>query len=229
VAGSGGYYVACAADTIYADNATITGSIGVVSGKLVTNPMWNKIGITFTPYQRGKNAGMLSSAAPFSSEERSRMQGYMDEIYGVFKGHVTAIRGSRLKKPIDDLAGGRVYTGEQALKLGLIDKIGTMRDAIDFVAGKADVTDYDVRVVPEPKNLIEEILEKASGGKNDPKKLDAETSRFSWNGTSLLELAAPQLKNLDPQRVKHIRTALQQLQTLHQEGVCLMMPEFMVK
>src|SRR5207245_5848458 len=66
VAGSGGYYVACAADTIFADESTITASIGVVSGKLVTNPMWNKIGVTFTPYQRGKNAAMLSSGKPFS-------------------------------------------------------------------------------------------------------------------------------------------------------------------
>ena len=53
----------------------------------------------------------------------------MDEIYGVFKGHVTTARGKRLKKPIDDLAGGRVYTGKQALDLGLVDKLGTLEDA----------------------------------------------------------------------------------------------------
>lgn len=229
VAGSGGYYVACASDTIFADNATITGSIGVVSGKLVTNPMWAKIGVTFTPYQRGKNAGMLSSATPFNPDERAKMQGYMDEIYGVFKGHVMAIRGSRLKKPIDDLAGGRVYTGKQALELGLVDKIGTMRDAIDFVAAQANLSEYELRAVPEPKNLIEQIMESASGGKTDPKRLDVETPKLRWTGPTLLDLAGPHLKNLDPQRVKHVRMALQQLQTLHQEGVCLMMPEYLVK
>src|SRR5205085_2762863 len=114
VAGSGGYYVACGSDTIFADEATITGSIGVVSGKLVTNPMWKKIGVTFKGYKRGENAGMLSSSEVFSSAERARMQNLMDEIYCVFKGHVVAARGSRLKKPIDELAGGRVYSGRQA-------------------------------------------------------------------------------------------------------------------
>ncbi len=221
VAGSGGYYVACASDTIFANDSTITASIGVVSGKLVTNGMWNKVGITFTPYQRGKNAGMLSSGTPFNPEERERMQAYMDEIYGVFKGHVTASRGNRLKKPIDEIAGGRVFTGKQALELGLVDKIGTLQDAIHFVADKADLTEYEVRAVPEPKGLIEQILESAGGGRNDPKRLTA--------GPSLLELAAPHLQGLDPERVKLARRALRQLDTLRQEGVCLMMPEVLVK
>src|SRR5262249_42540420 len=146
VAGSGGYYVACAADTIFADESTITGSIGVVSGKLVTTGMWNSVGVTFKEYQRGANSGMLSTSRPFSKQERDRMQSWMDEIYGVFKGHVTAIRGNRLKKPLDEIAGGRVYTGRQALDLGLVDKIGTLNDAIKYVAGEAKVKDYDVRV-----------------------------------------------------------------------------------
>jgi len=229
VAGSGGYYVACASDTIFADESTITASIGVVSGKLVTNPMWAKVGITFTPYQRGKNAAMLSSARPFNTEEREKMQAYMDEVYGVFKGHVRDIRGSKLKKPIDELAGGRVFTGKQALELGLVDKIGTMQDAIHFAAGQAKVSEYDVRIVPEPKNFIEQILEATGGGKDDPKKLDAATRGVRLAGPSLLDLAAPHLKDLDPDRVRVIRTALQQLQTLHREGVSLMMPEFLVK
>jgi protease-4 len=228
VAGSGGYYVACAADTIFADQATITGSIGVVSGKLITNPMWAKAGITFTPYQRGKNAGMLSSATPFNPEERDRMQGYMDEIYGVFKGHVKAIRGDRLKKPIDELAGGRVYTGKQALDLGLVDKIGTMQDAVRFVAEQAKLSDYDVRVVPEPKNIIEQIMESAGGGKDDPKRLDSGPARLRWAGPSLVDLAAPHLQHLEPQRVRLIRTTLHQLQTIQQEGVCLIMPGLLV-
>jgi protease-4 len=229
VAGSGGYYVACASDTIFADESTITGSIGVVAGKLITNPMWAKVGVTFTPYQRGKHADMLSSAKPFGTEERARMQGYMDEIYGVFKGHVQAVRGDRLKKPLEDIAGGRVYTGRQALELGLVDKIGTLQDAVAFVAAKADLTDYDVRAVPEPKNFIEQIMEQAGGGKDDSKRLDVSSAGMTLPRLSLLDLAAPHLKDLDPQRVRLVRTALKQLQTLHAEGVCLVMPEFLVK
>jgi len=68
VAGSGGYYVACGSETIFADEMTITGSIGVISGKFVTTPAWKRIGITFKEYQRGTNAGMLSSSKPFSKE-----------------------------------------------------------------------------------------------------------------------------------------------------------------
>src|SRR5262249_34656873 len=106
VAGSGGYYVAGGSDVIFADESTITGSIGVVGGKLVTTPMWKKIGVTFKEYKRGENAGLLSTSQVFSPGERERVQAWMDEIYAVFKGHVTAIRSDRLKKPIDELAGG---------------------------------------------------------------------------------------------------------------------------
>src|SRR5262249_10264919 len=83
VAGSGGYYVACAADVIFADEATITGSIGVVAGKLATNEMFKKVGITFKSYQRGDNAGMLASGEVFTPAERARMQAWMNDIYEV--------------------------------------------------------------------------------------------------------------------------------------------------
>jgi protease-4 len=229
VAGSGGYYVACGSDVIFADKATITGSIGVVSGKFVTNPMWKKIGITFHEYQRGANAGILTSARPFTKEERDRMQGWMDDIYGVFKQHVKAIRGNRLKKEIDDLAGGRVYTGEQALELGLVDKIGTLEDAIKYVAAQAKITDYDVRVVPEPKNFVERLIEEASGGKDDPHRLSL-GSRVSANPApaSLVDLALPYLQHLDPQRVRAVKMALARLQLMQQEGVIMMMPEMLL-
>lgn len=220
VAGSGGYYVACASDTIFADEATITSSIGVVSGKLVTNGMWNKLGLSFTPYSRGKNSGMLASDHPFTPSEKAKMQEYMDEIYGVFKGHVVANRGAKLKKPIDELAGGRVFTGKQALELGLVDKIGTMQDAVKHVASAANLSDYDVRVVPEPKNMIQQIMESAGGGTNDPKKLHA--------GPSIIDLAMPHLTTLDPKRMRLVRSALRQLETLRQEGVSLTMPEYLV-
>jgi protease-4 len=230
VAGSGGYYVACGADTIYADSGTITGSIGVVGGKFYTTPMWDKVGITFKSYRRGAHAGIMASDHPWSSEEKAKIQGWMDDIYGTFKKHVTDIRGDRLKKPIDELAGGRVYTGKQALELGLIDKIGSMEDAIKEIAKKADLTDYDVKVVPEPKNIFEQIMESA-GGKEDKHNLDAGADRPSMrlSGPSLLELAAPHLAGLDPVRVNAIKRALVQLQTLNREGVSLMMPEFVVK
>jgi protease-4 len=218
VAGSGGYYVACGADIIFADEASITGSIGVVGGKVATGGLYDKLGITFKSYRRGQNAGMLASGDVFTAAERLKIRSWMDEIYAVFKGHVAAIRGNRLKKPIDEVAGGRVYTGQQALELGLVDRLGTLHDAIKFVAEAARLTDYDVRVVPKPKSFLEQLME--DGADNEPRKgLDVA------HGPNLLELAQPYLRPLDPSRAALVRMALGRLELLQREGAILMTPE----
>jgi protease IV len=223
VAGSGGYYVSCGADTIFADETTITGSIGVVSGKLVTTDMWNKIGVNWKPYNRGANAGMLASNANFTEPERKRLQDWMNEIYGVFKQHVTDIRGKKLKKPIDEIAGGRVYTGKQALELGLVDKIGSFNDAVAFASEQAKLSDYDVRVVPEQKNFLERLMESASGDEESP-------AYIRLGGTaSLVELAKPYLTGLDAHRVRAVIQALEKLQLLEQDNVLCVMPNVPVQ
>jgi protease-4 len=228
VAGSGGYYVACASDVIFADEATITASIGVVGGKLATADMWKKVGVTFKTYKRGENAGLLSSGDPFTAGERERLQGWMDDVYKVFKGHVQAIRGDRLKKPLDELAGGRVFTGKQALELGLIDKIGGLGDAIAHVAGQAKLADYDVRVVPAPKNFLEQLIEEAAGASEDSPGVDVRSRMIGAGPESLVDLAMPFLRNLDPVRVGAVKDALRHLQLLQREGVLLMMPEIAI-
>jgi len=226
VAGSGGYYVACGSDLIFADESTITGSIGVVSGKLATRDMWTKVGVSFKSYQRGANAGMLSSARVFSPEERKRMQSWMDDIYGVFKGHVQLARGNRLKKPLDELAGGRVYTGKQALELGLVDKIGTLQDAIAHVADLAKLKDYEVRAVPAAKNFLEQLVQDSSGEDDNQPGLRLIPGLSTLKGqASLVDLAMPYLRQLDPDRIAAVRLALQRLELLRQEGVIVMMPE----
>ncbi len=223
-AGSGGYYVACAADTIFADASTLTASIGVVAGKIATTEMWKKVGITFKEYKRGEMAGLLSTEGVFTDPERARMRLYMDEVYGVFKKHVTDVRGNRLKKPIDELAGGRVFTGKQALELGLVDRLGTMSDAIAFAADQAKVKDYDVRVVPEPKPFLEQLIEQFSGGKDEPGHVATTVSQ-----DSLLKLAAPYLQNLDPHRTTAVFSVLRRLEILQEEGVVLGMPEILAQ
>ncbi|HUY92217.1 MAG TPA: signal peptide peptidase SppA [Pirellulales bacterium] len=229
VAASGGYYVTCASDTIFADESTITGSIGVVGGKMATSELWDKFGIHWKAYQRGANASILSSAQAFTPEQRERMQAWMDEIYGVFKGHVVEARGDKLKKPIDELAGGRVYTGQQALELGLVDKIGTLADAVKFAAERAKLDKYEVRVVPEPKNFLETLMEDVEGQKEDGKhiSLDAVVRR-GGGGASLVDAALPYLKQLDPQRLKAVLLALKRLEMIQTEGAVLMAPEFVV-
>ncbi|MGH7971161.1 MAG: S49 family peptidase, partial [Limisphaerales bacterium] len=147
-----------------------------------------------------------------------------DDVYGEFKKHVTEIRGDRLKKPIDELAGGRVFTGKQALDLGLIDRLGTLHDAIAFAADQAKVANYDVRVVPEPKNFLEQLFEQAAGHQDDPGHVNLAAS-----GDNLLKLAAPYLQDLDPQRVAAIASALRRLQILQKEGVVLTMPQIVTE
>ena len=221
VAASGGYYVACATDTIFAEESTITGSIGVVSGKFGTTPMWQKLGINFTPIQYGKNAALLSTANVFTESEKEVMQKFMDDTYAVFKGHVTKARGERLKKPIEKLAGGRVYTGRQALELGLVDRIGGLHDAVKLAGERAGLSkDHDVRVVPRPKNFMELMMSDLAGAKDDGKHLRLQSDVVS----PVLQLILPMLQNLDPARVNAIKHGLLQLTILQSERVSLTMP-----
>jgi protease-4 len=222
VAGSGGYYVAMGSDTIFADATSITGSIGVLSGKFMTTEMWKKIGINFKSFNRGKNANLLASDSVWTDEQRKQMEGLLNRFYDTFKKHVVEGRGSKLKKPLDDLAGGRVFTGKQAVELGLVDKIGTMQDAIEFAATRANLKDYDVRVVPEPRNLLERLMEDASGDEKDNRWITAQSG-------SLAEMAMPFLTDMDPARVRMIRAGLNQLQLLGQEGVLMAMPELLIE
>jgi protease-4 len=224
MAGSGGYYVACGADTIFADASTITASIGVVGGKFATTAMWDKIGVTWKTYKRGANAGMLSSEGVFSPAERQKLQAWMNEIYDVFKGHVTAIRGKRLKKQLDELAGGRVFTGRQALDLGLVDKIGTLDDAIQYVAREAKLKDYDIRVIPKPKNFLEALVEELGGQEDEDKSVSLSLPLGRRYG-GLVDAALPYLDKLDPERLAAVKTALKRLSLLQEECAVLMMPE----
>lgn len=150
-AASGGYYIACTSDAILADASTITASIGVVGGKIATEEMWGELGVNWHTWQRGSNAGLLGFIHPFTPEQRASITEFMTGTYDAFKAHVQSGRGDKLTKPLEDMAGGRVYTGAQALELGLIDEIGGLREAIVRAAELAGVDEgeYEVRVLPE--------------------------------------------------------------------------------
>jgi len=237
VAGSGGYYVACCSDTIIADEATITGSIGVLGGKISTTGLWDKTGIEFHATKRGERAGMMATDATFTDAERAHISDWMHEVYDVFKKHVTDIRGDKLTKPIDEIAGGRVYTGKQALALGLVDRIGTLEDAIALTAKKAGLSEYEVRTIPEPTNFLEVLLGDLAGEKKedgaDKLSVDTETvfsklrSTMATRGTShgsLWEAVAPMLSGLDPDRVRLVQRGFLQLEMIRQEQVLMSMP-----
>ncbi len=220
VAGSGGYYVACSGEMIFADATTITASIGVIGGKLVTTGGWNKLGINWHSYQRGKMAGMMSSEAPWSDAERAKMTQYMNTIYGVFKNHVTEFRGKKLTKPIDEMAGGRVYTGSQALALGLIDKIGGLSDAVKYASEKANVSDFELRVLPEQPNIFKMLFGMEDEGYAQS---SVATGLFAPQSQFISEIL-PVVKSLDPQRAGALMTAIKRLQLINDEKVIMMMP-----
>ena len=222
VAGSGGYYVSCGAETIFADNSTITASIGVLGGKLVTTGMWDKLGVNWHAIQRGKMAGMMSSAQPFSDAERSKIKHYMDTIYAIFKGHVSEARGSKLTKPLDEMAGGRVFTGGQALDLGLVDKIGGLDDAVKFAAQRAGLGEYDLRVIPEPPNIFDLFLRH----KHDEDATSNSThARLALDRMPPFDALLSTLAKFDPLRVEAVLRSLQRIELIHQEGVITMMPD----
>lgn len=231
VAGSGGYYVACGTDTIFANESTVTGSIGVVTGKLATEGLWDKLGVHWEEQQRGARAGMLYSGRAFTDEERAELQAWMDKIYGVFKGHVLAARKERLKKPIEDLAGGRVYTGRQALEMGLIDKIGGLEEALQFAAEQAGVKDYEVRTLPRPVSFLEALLGETRDTADNQHLELQEPAAAGWAGRAavLAGESLSYLETVDPRRAGALKTALVQLLILDRERVALTMPPLQLR
>lgn len=167
VAASGGYYVSSGAKRIFAEQGTITGSIGVVGMKFVVGEAMEKIGITTHTIQRGKNAGAMSMLQGFSDDEAKLMRDSMTEVYGTFKKRVADGRGKALKGDLESLAGGRVYSGKDALEIGLVDEIGGLHDAIDYVAKEVNMVKPEVKLLPEPKSGLEGLFASPASDDDD--------------------------------------------------------------
>lgn len=220
VAGSGGYYVAIPGETIFAEESTITGSIGVVGGKMVLKGLFNeKLGITTAEFTRGKYSGLMSTMRRWDESERAKITGYMNEVYEQFKGRVTQSRGAKIKGDLESLAGGRVYTGRQALEKGLVDRMGGLFDAIEYAAGKASLKEYEVYTLPKPKDFGE-ILREAFG---KPGEDEYEVSARPVQ-TILLRAAEPMLRELAPAAIRRVARGLMKLTVLDQERIGAFMP-----
>jgi signal peptide peptidase SppA len=127
VAASGGYWLATAADEIFAEETSIVGSIGVISGGFGFPTLLEKIGVERRVYTAGKNKGMLDPFQPEKAEDVERLKVIQGDIHEAFKVHVRSRRDGRLKASEDDLFTGEFWTGKRALELGLIDGIGDLR------------------------------------------------------------------------------------------------------
>ncbi len=160
VAASGGYYVSSGANRIFAEAGTITGSIGVVGMKFVVGEAMDKLGISTHTIQRGKSAGAMSMTRGYSDEEAKVVRNSMLEVYATFKKRVTEGRGKALKGDLEPLAGGRVYSGKQALEIGLVDEIGGLHEAVAHATREAKLNNPEVRLLPEPKSGLEGLFAK---------------------------------------------------------------------
>lgn len=160
VAGSGGYYIAAGGRKIYADAATITGSIGVVGGKFVLKGLFEKVGLSVEVFERGENAGLFSSVEEFSDVQRERFHDMLEETYETFLERIMATR----KQPLEDIkkmAQGQTWTGHQARLGKLVDEIGGLNDAIAGARKAAGLgEDVDVAIVrmPKSRSLFETII-----------------------------------------------------------------------
>ena len=161
VAGSGGYYIAMAAGTIVAEPGTITGSIGVLGGKLNLKGLYNKIGLTKEVITRGQNANLYSDYGDFTPTERERLQKLLETIYQDFVQKAAEGR-DKTESEIHELAQGRIWTGKQAKEIGLVDELGGLDTALTIAKKQIelDPTDeVDIIILPKPKTFLETLIE----------------------------------------------------------------------
>jgi len=158
VAASGGYYVSMAADAIVANAATITGSIGVVTGKLVTRELKDRIGVGSGTVRTNANADAWSANAPFTDEQQAHVEAEADLFYTDFVHRVA--EGRRMtSEAVDAVARGRVWTGADALERGLVDELGGLRTAISRAKALAGIAeDTKVAITQLPGSSLRDML-----------------------------------------------------------------------
>ena len=165
-AASGGYYISCPANYIYAEPTTITGSIGIFgmfpdfSGLLT-----EKLGVKFDEVKTNKNAGFGTMARPFNAEELAMLDQYIGRGYELFRKRVADGRHQKVEA-IEEVAQGRVWLGNDALKIKLVDAIGSLDDAIVKAAKLAKLKEYHAKSYPASAGWFESLLDKATNKGN---------------------------------------------------------------
>ena len=165
VAGSGGYFVAAAADKIVAQPGTITGSIGVVGGKMLTADLMEKIGISSDEVHTSTNATMWSSSLDYTPQQWQQITAWLDHVYADFTQKVAQGRGLT-QEQVHAVAKGRIWTGEDAKDIGLVDELGGFPTALRLAkqaAGIEEDAPVQVKLFPEQKTLVDTVLSRLQG------------------------------------------------------------------
>jgi protease-4 len=175
VAASGGYFVAMPADRIVAQPGTITGSIGVFSGKMLTAGLWDKLGVTWDEVHIGSNATMWTGLSDFTPNQRANLDATLDRIYQDFTGKVAAAR-KLPKERVEEIARGRIWTGEDALARGLVDALGGYPEALRQVRASLGLpadAPLHLEQFPPARGLVGSLVARAVGPGDDAGDEDA--------------------------------------------------------
>ncbi len=175
LAGSGGYFVAMAADKIVAQPGTITASIGVLGGKILTNGFWDKVGLSWDEIHNGANATMFTGLQDYTPAEWQRFQAWLDRVYVDFTSKVAD--GRKLpKEKVLEIAKGRIWSGEDAKGIGLVDELGGFDTALNLAKKAINVGEKEeVKIVifPREKTLLESIMERGGADNSDKEAVGA--------------------------------------------------------
>ena len=186
-AASGGYYISCGADSIFTDATTLTGSIGVFSLLFNTQELFNsKLGITFDVAKTHSHADYPSGTRPMAPLEARHMQSQVDTIYGLFVSKVAMGRKIDVAT-LDPICNGRIWSGADAIKVRLADRIGGLSDAIRSAALMAGLQSWSVQELPTPRNFMEDLLSWFGEGE-EAKVLDKHLGRARWYFEAMKEL-----------------------------------------
>ena len=197
LAGSGGYFVAMGADKIVAEPGTITASIGVLGGKMLTSGLWDKVGLSWDEVHQGANATMFTGTHDYSPAEWGRFEAWLDRVYVDFTSKVAD--GRKLpKEKVLEIAKGRIWSGQDAKNLGLVDELGGYDVALRLAKkaiGVSEGEEVKIVVYPKPKSLIESVMERRGPDNSDKEALGQMLAR-------ILEVVQPVARELDAIGIK---------------------------
>jgi len=197
LAGSGGYFVAVAADKIVAEPGTITASIGVLGGKMLTSGLWDKVGLSWDEVHQGENATMFTGTHDYTPAEWARFEAWLDRVYVDFTGKVSD--GRKLpKEKVLEIAKGRIWSGQDAKNLGLVDELGGYDTALKLAKKAAGVPESDevkIVVYPREKSFLQSLIDRRGPDNSDREAVGQTLVR-------ILQVVQPVARQLDALGIK---------------------------
>ncbi|MFZ0796842.1 MAG: signal peptide peptidase SppA [Terriglobales bacterium] len=197
LAGSGGYFVAMAADKIVAQPGTITASIGVLGGKMLTSGLWDKVGLSWDEVHDGENATMFTGTHDYTPAEWGRFQTWLDRVYVDFTSKVAD--GRKLpKEKVLEIAKGRIWSGQDAKNLGLVDELGGYDAALKLTKkaiGVSESDDVKIVVYPRSKTFLQSLIERRGADNSEKEAVGQALAR-------ILQVVQPVARELDAVGIK---------------------------